>query len=245
MEANDNKTLHKGHRRRLKKRYLNEKGDGFCDHELIELLLFFGVPRKNTNEMAHELYERFGSISGIASASVDELKMVNGIGDNTAVLLKLVMSFAKRIAAEQKVEKKRLDTLKKLVEYAESFVFGSTGEQVYLILMDSSLRVIDAKLVAVGTIDETKPLIRTILELSILKRASAIALAHNHPNGGVEASQADVEFTTLLKRELDVVGIRFVEHVIVDGSSYNAIMQHLLNEDEVDVNFSFDDPRAN
>lgn len=211
----------------------------------MELLLFYSIPRKNTNEIAHELVERFGSISGIASASVDELKLVNGVGDNTAVMLNLVGSLDKRIAGEKKVERKRLNTIRKLIEYAEAFTFGATSEQVYLVMMDSSLRVIDTKLVAVGSINEVRPLIRNILELSMMKRASAVALAHNHPTGGVEASCADVEFTTLLQRELDILDIRFIEHVIVDGRSYNAIMQHILGVDDIDEDISFDDLRAN
>ena len=239
MELEKHSRLHKGHRRRLKKRYINESGEGFCDHELIELLLFYSIPRKDTNAIAHELYERFGSISGVANAGIDQLKLVDGIGDNAALLLDLVMSFAKRIAAEQKVEKKRLDTLKKLVEYAKSFMFGATNEQVYLVMMDSTLRVIDTKLIAVGHIDEVHPIIRRVLEFVVLKRASAIALTHNHPNGGVEASTVDVEFTALLQRELEVIGVRFVEHVIVDNNSYNAIMLGILGDD-VDVKLSLD-----
>ncbi len=238
--------IHSGHRKRIKKRYREEGGEGFNDHELLELLLFYSIPRKNTNEVAHELYERFGSISRIASADMNELKLVDGVGDNTTVLLNLVMSFAKRIASEGKVESKRLDTLKKLVEYANSFVFGATGEHVYLILMDSSLRIIDTRLIASGAVDEARPIIKKVLEFAILKRASAVALAHNHPNGGVEASSADVEFTTLLNRELDVVGIRFVEHVIVDGKSYNPIVAHINGEDyDENMSFALDDPRAN
>ena len=239
MKSEKSSQLHKGHRRRLKKRYIDESGEEFCDHELIELLLFYCIPRKDTNTIAHELYERFGSVSGVANAGIDQLKLVDGIGDNAAVLLDLVMSFAKRIAAEQKVEKKRLDTLKKLVKYAESFMFGATNEQVYLVMMDSTLRVIDTKLIAVGHIDEVKPIIRRVLEFVVLKRASAIALTHNHPNGGIEASSVDVEFTALLQRELEVIGVRFIEHVIVDGNSYNAVMHGVLGDD-VDIKLSLD-----
>lgn len=107
-------------------------------------------------------------------------------------------------------------------------------------MMDSTLRVIDAKLIAAGSIDEVQPTIKRVLELAILKRASAVALAHNHPNGGIEASSKDVEFTTLLKRELDIIGVRLVEHVIVDGRSYNAIMNEFSGSGEVDVDFSTD-----
>ena len=149
----------------------------------------------------------------------------------------LVMSFAKRIAAEQKLPRKRLNTLKRLVEYIDSITFGASCEQVHLVIMDSTLRVIDAKLIAIGSIDEVQPTIKRVLELAILKRASAVALAHNHPNGGIEASSKDVEFTAMLKRELDIIGVRLVEHVIVDGGSYNAVMSKVSGSGEADVDF--------
>ena len=240
MGISGHRGLHNGHRKRVKQRYIQEGGEGFCDHELIELLLFYCLPRKNTNSIAHELYERFGSVSGVANAGIDQLKLVDGIGDNAAVLVDLVMSFAKRIAAEQRAGKKRLNTLKKLVKYIDSVTFGARCEQVHLVMMDSTLRVIDTKLIAIGSIDEVKPTIKRVLELAILKRASAIALAHNHPNGGIEASSKDVEFTTLLKRELDIIGVRLVEHIIVDGDYYNAIMNEISGSGELDVDFSKD-----
>ena len=175
---------HLGHRKRVKKKFLENCGADFNDHELLELLLFYSLPRKNTNEIAHTLIERFGSINNVACASVDELKMVEGVGNNSACLLKLVLSLAKRITKDSQESGKRLGTLRELVSYVSSYFMGATSEQTYIVLMDSSLRVIDVRLIAIGSIDEIKPLIRNILELVILKRATAVAIAHNHPRGG-------------------------------------------------------------
>ncbi len=256
---NNNKTVNKGHRKRTKKRYLETSGVGFSDHELIELLLFYAQPRCNTNLIAHELVERFGTIGNIARASVDELRLVKGVGYESAILIKLVMELAKKCISEERAARKRLNTLKKLVDYAKGYFFGATGEQVYLVMMDSTLRVIETRLICIGAIDEVKPLTRKIIEHVLLKRASAVALTHNHPSGGVEASRADVEFTLLLKRELEMIDVRFIEHVIIDGKSYTAVLDTIESSDidgeasgenadndnlnKNDRDYSFDDPR--
>lgn len=224
LEPDINRRDHDGHRKRLLERYLECDGEGFCDHELIELLLFYAIPRKNTNEIAHRLVERFGTIEKIVEADIDDLKTVDGIGDNSAALVHLVLSLAQRYTLDGKIKNPRLNTLQKLINYARGSFVGATGEKVYLYFLDNSLRLLDARLVAVGAIDEVKPLVRNILELAILKRVNAIAIVHNHTSAGVEESIADVEFTALLQRELDFIGIRLVEHIIIDKTDSNPLL---------------------
>lgn len=232
--------IHNGHRKRAKQRFLASNGADFCEHEILELLLFYGIPRRNTNEIAHRLQERFGTISRMAEASVDELKLVEGVGDNSAILLKLVLSLAKSYAKEMKKESKRLSNVELAVSHARSVTMGATKEVLYATFMDNSLNVIDTSLIAVGAIDEVSPLIRTIIELCVLKRATAVLLVHNHPNGCVEASLADVDFTSLLERELNIIGVHFVEHLIVDTKSYNPILRGIRRvgdiNNQIDMN---------
>lgn len=219
--------LHRQHRQRHKERFLESCGADFQTHELVELLLFYAIPRKNTNGIAHELCERFGTIEKMAEASVDELKLVDGIGDNSTILIKLMLSFAQRYIDEKNCEPKRIETLEKAVAYGKNRTFGAVKEVVYATFTDNAFNVIDTSLVAVGTIDEAKPLIRNIIELCILKRASAVILFHNHPHGGTDASDADINFTTLLERELDLIGINLVEHIVLDNSGFNAILRDI------------------
>lgn len=232
--------IHRGHRKRTKQRFLASSGADFCEHEILELLLFYGIPRRNTNEIAHRLQERFGTINRMAEASIDELKLVEGIGDNSAILLKLVLSLAKSYAREMKKESKRLTSVALAVSHARSVTMGATKEVLYAVFMDNSLNVIDTSLIAVGAIDEVSPLIRTVIELCVLKRATAVMLVHNHPNGGVEASVADVDFTSLLERELHIIGVHLVEHLIVDQKSYNPILKGIRRvsdiNDQIDMN---------
>ena len=225
--------LHKAHRKRVKRRYINEGGKGFADHELIELLLFYSIPRKNTNDIAHALCERFGTIDKMAEASIDELKLVDGIGDESAILIKLVLQLAQKHIQEKNKEAKRIDTVESAVRYGRNRIFGSVKEVIYATFTDNSLNVIDTSLVCVGAIDEAKPLIRNIMELCIVKGANAVVLFHNHPRGGTQASEADISFTSALERELDFIGISLVEHIVVDGTGFNTILKDIRNVKDI------------
>ena len=227
MKKQTTQNEHCEHRIRHKHRFLATKDEGFSDHELMELLLFYAIPRKNTNEIAHELCDRFGTIDKILEASIDELKQVKGIGNNSATLIKLTLSLAKKYIEEKSKEPKRVDTLEKAVDYGRNRIFGSINEVVYATFTDNQLNVIDTCLVSVGTLDEAKPLIRNIIELCIVKRASAVILFHNHPHGGTEASAADINFTSLLERELDMLGISLIEHIVIDSTGFNTILQDI------------------
>ena len=231
---------HEKHRKRLNERFVKTHGKGFADHELLELLLFYAIPRKNTNNMAHELCERFGTIDKIAEASIDELKLVNGVGDKSAVLIKLVFEMACRYIEEKNKEARCIDTIEQAVDYGRNRIFGSIKEVVYATFTDNSLNVIDTCLVSVGTIDEAKPLIRNIMELCITKRANAVVLFHNHPKGGTGASEADKNFTSLLERELDMIGINLVEHIIVDNFGFNAVLKNMRTVQSISAHINID-----
>ena len=222
---------HGGHRKRLKYRYLQSKEESFSDHELLELLLFYSIPRANTNEIAHSLIERFGSISNMVEAEVDELKLVHGIGNNSAILLKLMLSLAKRYADEDRIAPKQLDCISKVVDLATQHTMGAVKELVFGVFMDDNFNIIDTNLIASGTVNEAKPMLRTIMELCVLKRATTMIVFHNHPEGVCEPSQADLNFTKMLERELSIFGVSLIEHVIVDGrGDYVAILKYIRDK---------------
>ena len=231
---------HIEHRKRHQKRFLDTNGGDFSDHELIELLLFYSIPRKNTNIIAHELCDRFGTIGKMVEASADELKLVYGVGNNSIALIKLVSIISQRYIAEKNKEQKRIETIEKAVDYGRNRIFGSTKEVLYATFTDNALNVIDTCLVSVGDLDEAKPVIRNILELCVLKRANAVMLFHNHPMGGIEASAADVNFTTLLERELDMLGINLVEHIVVDNIGYNPILKDIRKINDIKKHINID-----
>lgn len=231
---------HNGHRHRLKKRFLESLGSDFYDHELVELLLFYAIPRRNTNEIAHRLVERFGSLNKMAEASVDELKNVDGVGESSAFLIKMILTFAKRYIEERNKTIKRVTRIDDAVHLANSNILGARDEMLYAVTLDNSLNVIDMTIVAVGAIDEVKPIVRTVLEVCVVKRATAVLLCHNHPRSGVEPSSADIDFTRLLERELAMVGIHLVEHIITDGIGYNPILKDIRAVDEIRTHIDID-----
>lgn len=231
---------HKQHRKRHKRRFLETNGAGFQDHELIEMMLYYAIPRKNTNGIAHALCERFGTIEKMADASIDELKLVDGIGDNSAILIKLILLMAQRYIDEKSKESKRIDTLEKAVAYGRNRIFGSSKELVYATFVDNSLNVIDTSLVAIGAIDEVKPLVRNIISLCLFKSACAVILFHNHPRGGIEASEADINFTSLLERELDMLGINLVEHIIIDNAGFNTVLKDIRTINSISSHINID-----
>lgn len=226
-----NGSMHAGHRGRMKEKYMRNEDSSFNDHEILELLLFYSVPRGDTNEIAHRLVDRFGSIDRMTEASFDELKLVDGIGDNSAILLKLVLSLAKRYSGTSKNTAQRIDDIGKMVMLARQYTVGAIKELVYATYFDSSMRMIDTCLVACGTVNEVKPMMRAILELCILKRASSVLVFHNHPSSGIEPSRSDIEFTRLLERELEMIGAELAEHIIIDPVNYFAIRAYLSGSD--------------
>lgn len=231
MSTKQSKNPHSGHRQRLKSRYIETQGQSFNVHELLELLLFYSIPRANTNEIAHSLVERFGSISNMTEADIDELKLVHGIGNESAILLKLVLSLAKEYAQEQGKSPNRLDCISKAVEYANQHTIGAIKELVFAIFMDENFNIIDTNLVASGTINEARPILRNVLELCVLKRATTMILFHNHPSGDCEPSVEDVDMTIMLKRELEIIGVTLVEHLIVDGrGGYSALVERIYDK---------------
>lgn len=213
----------------MRARFIRSGSDSFADHELLELLLFYAIPRENTNGMAHDLIERFGSICGVASAQIDELMLVDGVGERAAVLIKLAMTFAKRCAFEEIGSTRKLDSLEKIVQYGKSLFIGSNTETVYLLLFDNAFSLIDCSCVAFGSINEVRPIVRVIIERSITKKASSALLLHNHPGGIAEPSDNDIHFSNLVDHELDILGIYLVEHVIIAADGFFPIMKSSRN----------------
>lgn len=224
------KNVHAGHRARVKERFLRFEGEGFREHELLELILFYSIPRADTNEIAHALLEEFGSIGKIAEASIDELKCVDGIGDNSAILLRNIFLLTKLYLDEEKTVSKKIDTVQKALEIARSKTMGASRELAFCIMLDSALRLIDVKMVAMGNYNEVEPVIRRVMECCVLSGASSVIFFHNHPSGDVEPSLEDIEFTNLLERELKLVDIDLIEHLIVADYNYHVMKKALKDE---------------
>ena len=222
--------VHEGHRARLKARFLREDIDGFDEHTMIELLLYFGVPYKDTNIIAHRLLEHFGSLSNILDAPYEQLLEMEGVGENTATLLKLIPSIA-RVYLEQKEDLSgALDNIDKLGRMLVSRYRGVAKETVYLVLLDNAYRLISIECVYEGSVNSAQISTRALVERAIRANAAMVVLAHNHPSGLAIPSSEDIHTTSLLSGVFDGIGAPMLEHVLVAGESYTPIIYDHLGK---------------
>lgn len=219
------KKVHEGHRQRVKARFINEGLDAFEDHQILELLLFYCIPLKDTNELAHKMISEFGSLSGVFEAGPEDVSKRCGVSENTAVLVSLIPSLARRYFKGKWGEKPVLNSSSKAGEYAVSLFIGKTYEVFYVICLDNQNRVNYAALVHEGTINEAPVYPRIIVETALRHQAGNVILAHNHPGGSLSPSGADIEVTKKISAALEAISINVVDHIIVAGDRYTSFAE--------------------
>jgi DNA repair protein RadC len=212
--------MHDGHRKRLKSRFIKEGLDSFEPHQILELLLFYSIPRKDTNPIAHNLINKFHSLSGVFEASVADLAATEGIGENTAILLSLIPSISRKYFSDKWREKTVIDGSEKAGQYMISLFTGRQYECFYLISLDNQNRVISSTLVHEGTINESAVYPRIIVETALRHQASKVLIAHNHPGGSTKPSNADILVTKKIVSALETIDIPVIDHIIVAGNVY-------------------------
>ena len=211
--------LHDGHRQRLIQRFLEEDLDNFEPHNVLELLLFYAIPRKDTNELAHMLIDTFGSLKGVFDAPYEELVKVNGIGPNAAALLKLVPSLTRAYYSSD-AHSIILDTSEKSGEYFLPYYIGQTEEVVRLACLDAGGKVISNQILHRGSANAAEVNIRKIVNIALRSNAMGVILAHNHPGGLPLPSEEDVATTKSIREALMPMGILLMDHIIVAGQDY-------------------------
>lgn len=226
--------MHDGHRKRLKHRFLQEGLKGFAPHEVLELLLTFAIPQRDVNPLAHGLIDHFGSLSGVLEASVEELKAMPGVGENTATLLSLLPELAGYYMRDRFRDRPLLSTAEKAGQYCLTLFFGMDYEAVYLLCLDTQGRLIQPALLQRGTIDETQIYPRIVVETALRHKAHAVVLTHNHPGGGIVPSPADYLVTQMVVQALRVVEIKTIDHIIVaEGQFLSMAQQRILKRGEL------------
>ena len=206
--------LHGGHRQRVKQRYVENGLDAFAPHELIELLLFFGVAQRDTNELAHRLLAAFGSVGGVLNAPRDLLLRIDGVGENIATLLTLVGDIKRYCEKEElPIGSLLLDT-EECVKFLRPRFDGVGVEIVWMVSLDLHSRVIAAHQLSGGTPTMTEISVRDVLRFALADNAVSVLLAHNHPSGLALPSQLDIDTTIALARSLRGAGIHLTDHLI-------------------------------
>ncbi len=211
---------HHGHRNRLKEEALSNDLEGMSSYQVLELLLFYVLPQKDTNELAHALIDKFGSLSAVFNADYNSLLEVKGIGAHTASLLALMPGFFRRYMQDFTGEKRTLLDLPQTVAYVKSIFIGKNYEEFYMICLSSQWRIIKAVLLNKGSISEVLIYPRIAVETALLHKARYVVLAHNHPGGRLQPSGDDLKLTQKIKALLAEMSIDVVDHIIVSGDEY-------------------------
>lgn len=228
MKENNKTTaggVHCGHRERMRTSTLKNGMNHCADHELLEMLIYYSVPRVDTNPIAHALLERFGSVKGVLDADVSELRSVKGVGDTTAHLIRLSAELLCRYLTDEPSRAFRFDTIGKITQYIYPKFVGLDHEELHIMLFNNRLNMLACECISKGIVNCSDVMTRRIAELVISTGASAILLAHNHPNGLAVASNADRETTEVLRTYLDNMNVTMLDHLVFADRKYSSIMQ--------------------
>lgn len=217
-----------GHRARLRERFLKGGADGMADYELLELLLFLGIPRRDVKPLAKQLIERFGSYAAVLSADVETLRVVSGLGETAIAAIKTVQASALHLAREQMLQKPVLSNWQAVESYLRSAMAHLPREQFRLLLLDKKNVLIMDKALSDGTVDQTAVYPREILRHALECDASALILVHNHPSGDPSPSQADITMTTEIVEVCMKVGVQVHDHIIIGKFGQTSFRQQGL-----------------
>lgn len=205
---------HDGHRKRLKARFMKTGLDDFEPHNILELLLFYSVPRKDTNPLAHRLVNRFGSLSGVFDAGPEELMKVDGITENTAVLISMIPQLARKYLEDKSDAVNAISGFDDIGTYLMPKFVGRTVETIMLAALDNKNKIISCSIIAEGENDRASLSKRKVMEEAIRVGATRVVLAHNHPRGFAMPSKEDIHLTEEVYALLRTVEIELVDHII-------------------------------
>lgn len=207
--------LHVRHRQRLKKRMVEQGAGGLEPHVLLELLLTYAIARRDTNEIAHRLLARFGSLRGVFDADLIELCKVEGVGEHTALLLKLVPELTRRYFDEESSSITQLISTEDLRRYILPKFIGARNEMLLIVFLGNKNQVLTGEFLQEGSINTVGVNLRQIVERIMALRATGVVMAHNHPGGFAIPSSEDISVTRMLKSVLDPLGIKLLDHIVV------------------------------
>lgn len=226
--------MHEGHRGRLRERYMKNGLESFADHEILELLLSFVLPRRNTNDIGHALIQRFGSIDAALRQEVQELTHIPGIGEHTAIFLRLHGQIIRRGILNNSMQqgggRLRLHTPVAAATFAQGLVSEERYESVYVASLDKNIRLLHAERLFSGTLTESPLYPRRVVESALQNRAHAVLLIHNHPSGDPEPSESDLSTTEAVKIALNSIDIQLYDHLIVGHGVVYSCLRGILIE---------------
>ncbi len=213
-------SIHDGHRDRVKKRFLDHGLENFDDHTVVELLLYYTIPRSDTNPVAHALLDRFGSLSAMFDAPIEELTKVPGVGQASATLIKLIPQISRRYLVSRTSDQTILSSTKAAGRYFVPRFFAERDEVVYLACLDSKHKVLNCSLLCRGGVSSIQVNIRKLVETALAYNATRVILAHNHVSGVALPSESDKVATRHIQQVLQSVDITLIDHIVVADNDF-------------------------
>lgn len=215
---------HAGHRDRLRQKFLKaarrDALEAVLDYELLELILFQAIPRRDVKPLAKALIARFGSLGGVFSAPPESLMQVDGVKESTAIALKAIAAAALHMIREDVMDKPILSSWDRLLDYCHAAMAHRDTEQVRILFLDRKNRLIADEIQQKGTVDHTPLYPREVVKRALELHASAIILAHNHPSGDPQPSRADIDMTKRIQDACQAVGVALHDHVVIARTGY-------------------------
>lgn len=225
MAKSSSGDIHKGHRKRTRESFLaNGIPESTPEHKVLEILLFYSIPRCDTNEIAHRLINKFGSLSAVLDAPVHELLKVDGVGEKTVSLLKLIMPIARIYMSDKKENVNKMD-YNSICNYIIGKHCGYCDEVVAITCFNNKGSIISFDIIGNGDVSEVSISIRKIVETVLKYNASAAILSHNHPNGNAIPSAQDIETTKRIVTALANINVRLIDHIIVADDDCVSMLQ--------------------
>lgn len=218
-------SIHDGHRQRMRDRFRSEGLDNFSDVQVLELLLFYCVPRRDTNPIAHELLRAFGSLSQVMDAPVEELAKVPGMGDSAATFLSLVTAAGRYYQTDKTKNVTILSSIDACGKHLVPCFYGRRNETVLLLCLDAKCKLLCCKEIGEGSVNSAAVPVRKIVEAALAVGASTVILAHNHPSGIAVPSTEDVLATRRVYAALRMVDIVLADHIVVADEDYVSMVQ--------------------
>jgi len=221
----DKKPHYLGHRKRLRERFKKAGLDGMNEHEVLELLLTFAIPRPDVKPRAKDLLRRCGSLAGVLDADPHELEKVEGIGPISSALIRLVKEICGAYLAEKMKGKDILSSPQAVLEFARMKLTGTPHEAFMVIFVNAKNKVLDYQVILEGTIDRAVVYPRRIIEEALAHHAAGIILVHNHPSGDPAPSPEDRQLTRALMEAAKTIDLRVLDHIVVGKEGYSSFRE--------------------
>lgn len=209
---------HTGHRQRMRERFAKTQLVGFAPHEVLELLLFYAIPQRDVNPLAHRLLDHFGSLYGVMSASVEELSAVEGIGAYAASLVSLVHEMHRYVELSRENPREVMKNYRDAQLHCLRLLSGLANERLYAVCTNAKMEIISDVLIAQGTVGKVPVYPRAVAEAVLRYNTRMVVLCHNHPGGNLYPSPEDIQITQMLGVMLQSMEVALVDHVVVAGN---------------------------